>query len=396
MVSSGPVVAKQVVKVDEPRRRMASMAGSPAQLESATRDLFRLSGGQSIPVEARVPAEKPKAPTPVVSRQPEPAPASGRKAESSVLFSLESLMKSAGGQKAPTEEVDQQLWNMQAETPLFGTSQDHALLTTPLDPPPGSSPMDSMTVSSRRPTGVRTSLFLGLGTAGAIVLASAGWFVLRSSSAEAPAAAQSLEAPAQEHTATLSKEPPATPDGEPKAAGNDEAPGAKPAADQADGDKAAVDEAAVDKAAADETAEKGDGKQAAADGDKGDDADGDKGDDADKPVAAKRSSKSSTSPRSTKKAPPRATKPSAPFNVGAAKDALSAAAAQAAKCSGTSGKGKVQLTFATSGKVSSVQLTEGPFAGTAAGNCALKYFKAAKVPAFAGTPQTVAKSFKIP
>src|SRR5262245_9958507 len=90
MVTSGPVVAEQVVKVDEPRRRMASMAGSPAQLENATRDLFRLSGGQSIPVEARVPAEKPKAaPAAAAARQPDPGPLSGKKAESSVLFSLE-------------------------------------------------------------------------------------------------------------------------------------------------------------------------------------------------------------------------------------------------------------------------------------------------------------------
>ena len=58
-------------------------------------------------------------------------------------ISLEALMKSA----APTpskqpdkdEEIDAQLWNMQAETPLFGTAQDQALLTTPMEPPPRSS-----------------------------------------------------------------------------------------------------------------------------------------------------------------------------------------------------------------------------------------------------------------
>ena len=78
MVTSGPVVAEQVVKIDEPRRRMASMAGSPS-LENATRDLFRLSGGHSIPVEARVPApeQKSKLTPSAFARQPEPA--SGRK-----------------------------------------------------------------------------------------------------------------------------------------------------------------------------------------------------------------------------------------------------------------------------------------------------------------------------
>lgn len=396
MVSSGPVVAEQVVKVDEPRRRMASMAGSPAQLENATRDLFRLAGGQSIPVEARVPAEKPKAaPAAAAPRQPDPTPASGRKAESSVLFSLESLMKSASGQKAPSEEVDQQLWNMQAETPLFGTSQDHALLTTPLDPPPGSAAMDSMTVSSRRPAGVRTSLLLGLGTAGAIVLAGMGWFVLRPSSTDSPAAAQALETPTQERTATPSKEPATTTamaaaTGEPKVvgpAGSDTAGTEQPkGSDEPAGtDKPAGETAGADKPGDDKGAEATGGKPAGED----------------KPAAVAASSSSSkptaTPPRSTKKPPPpRATKPSAPFNVGAAKDALNAAAAKAGTCSGTSGKGKVQLTFAPTGKVASVQLTEGPFAGTPAGKCALKHFKAASVPAFAGTPQTVAKSFKIP
>jgi hypothetical protein len=82
--------------------------------------------------------------------------------------------------------------------------------------------------------------------------------------------------------------------------------------------------------------------------------------------------------------------------VEAAKSALNTAATQAGSCAGTSGKGKVQLTFAPSGKVSTAQLTDGPFAGTPAGKCALKHFKAAHIPPFSGTPQTVAKSFKIP
>jgi hypothetical protein len=75
---------------------------------------------------------------------------------------------------------------------------------------------------------------------------------------------------------------------------------------------------------------------------------------------------------------------------------LSTAASKAGSCGGTSGKGKVQLTFTPSGRVSSALLTEGPFAGTPAGKCALKHFKAARVPPFSGAAQTVAKSFKIP
>ncbi|MEY4546259.1 MAG: hypothetical protein RL685_2454 [Pseudomonadota bacterium] len=396
MVTAGPVVAEQVVKVDEPRRRMASMAGSPAQLENATRDLFRMSGGQSIPVEARAPAAeiKPKvAPTAAASRQPDP-PASAKKAEASVLFSLESLMKSAGGgQKAPEEEPDRPLWNMQAETPLFGTSQDQALLTTPLDPPPGSTPMDSMTVSSRRPAGMRTSLLLGLGTAAAIVLAGAGWFVLRPSTTDSPAAAHALDAPAQDRANSPSKEPataataPVVAPAVVGAAVVEPAGSHKPASDGTPTGEAMANGTQPDKPGGEPGTEPsrdkpaGDGKLAAA-----------------TPATTAAASKPSAAPpRSTKKpVPPRATKPSAPFNVGAAKDALNAAAAKAGSCSGTSGKGKVQLTFAPSGKVSAAQLTEGPFAGTPAGKCALRHFKAASVPAFAGTPQTVAKSFKVP
>jgi hypothetical protein len=85
------------------------------------------------------------------------------------------------------------------------------------------------------------------------------------------------------------------------------------------------------------------------------------------------------------------------FDKGAAKAALSTATSQAAGCGqgGAPGKGKIQITFAPSGKVSDAALVEGPFAGTAAGKCALRHFRAARVPAFSGAPVTVAKSFKI-
>jgi hypothetical protein len=371
MVTEGPVVAEQVVKIDEPRRRMASMAGSPAQLENATRDLFRLSGGQSIPVEARVPSaeHKPKA-SPAkaaAAPQPDPHPVSERKKEASILFSLESLMKAAPPEEK-AEQPDEHLWNMRAEAPLFGTAQDHALLTTPLDPPPRSAAMDSMTMSSRRPTGVRLwPLLLAVVGGCAVILGGAAWIVLKPAPAQ-PAAA--LEAPV-ERTAVPAAEP---------------VPAAPPAAAATAPAPAVVEPAAAVKPAADEEKpEKTD-------------------EEAKEPPATdqpRHASKSSTPPRSTastkKPVAPRASKaPAGPFNVEAAKTALNAAATKAGSCSGTSGKGKVQLTFAPSGKVSSAALTDGPFAGTPAGKCALKHFKAARVPPFSGAAQTVAKSFKIP
>jgi hypothetical protein len=371
MVTEGPVVAEQVVKIDEPRRRMASMAGSPAQLENATRDLFRLSGGQSIPVEARVPSAEPKprastlAAKAAAAPQPDPTPASDRKKEASILFSLESLMKTAPtNEKA--EQPDEHLWNMRAEAPLFGTAQDHALLTTPLEPP-RSAAMDSMTMSSRRPTGVRLwPLLLAVVGGCGLILGVAAWIVLKP--------------PPEQHAATLEAPVERT-----------AAPGATPAAEPIQAAAApAPAPAAVEPAAAVKPADQEKPEQK---------------DEAKEPVATaepkEAASRSSVPPRSTaaakKPVPPRATKAAAgPFNVEAAKTALNTAATKASSCSGASGKGKVQLTFAPSGKVSSAELTDGPFAGTPAGKCALKHFKAVHIPPFSGAPQTVAKSFKIP
>lgn len=371
MVTSGPVVAEQVVKVEEPRRRMASMAGGPAQLESATRDLFRLSGGQSIPVQARTPERK-VVPS-VRASQREPASADGRQQskEASILFSLESLMKAAPPSDR-SEAPDQQLWNMQAETPLFGTSQDHALLTTPLEPPPRSAAMDSMTMSSRRPSGVRMLplLFAVLGGCG-VILAGAAWFVLRPPATHS--AAQALDTSSAE---SLAQDTPAA----------EPAPAAVTAAAPSPPVVAEPPRAALDPEPA-KAQEPTEAKQPPALG-------------TPSGAAGKATAQASVPPRATSSAKKPAPRPkpaaAAGFNVEAAKSALNLAATQAGTCSGTSGKGKVQLTFAPSGKVSAAQLTDGPFAGTSAGKCALKHFRGAHIPAFSGTPQTVAKSFKIP
>ncbi len=370
MVTEGPVVAEQVVKIDEPRRRMASMAGSPAQLENATRDLFRLSGGQSIPVEARVASEpkpKPAAAKNLAAAQPQPEPASERKKEASILFSLESLMKAAPAEEK-AEQPDEHLWNMRAEAPLFGTAQDHALLTTPLDPPPRSAAMDSMTMSSRRPNGVRLwPLLLAVVGGCGLILGVAAWIVLKPPPAQHAA---TLEAPVERTAA-----PAAAPVPEPIQAGT--APAVAPV-------PAAVEPAAAVKPAANDEKKDEAAKEPAATSES-------------KEAATKPSVPSRPTASAKKPVLPRATKAAAgPFNVEAAKTALNSAATKAGSCSGTSGKGKVQLTFAPSGKVSSAELVDGPFAGTPAGKCALKHFKAAHVPPFSGAPQTVAKSFKIP
>jgi hypothetical protein len=85
--------------------------------------------------------------------------------------------------------------------------------------------------------------------------------------------------------------------------------------------------------------------------------------------------------------------------MSAAKAALEGAAASAASCKsadGPTGRGKVQVTFSPSGRVTSASVVEGAFGGTPVGGCVAKLFRGAKVPAFSGDPVTVAKAFTIP
>ncbi|HEY1537275.1 MAG TPA: hypothetical protein VGF76_24810, partial [Polyangiaceae bacterium] len=87
----------------------------------------------------------------------------------------------------------------------------------------------------------------------------------------------------------------------------------------------------------------------------------------------------------------------AAFDKGAAVTALGAAAANAASCKkpdGPTGSGKVSVTFAPSGRATMTNVG-GAFAGTEVGGCVARLFRSAKVPAFAGDPVTVSKSFSI-
>jgi hypothetical protein len=99
-------------------------------------------------------------------------------------------------------------------------------------------------------------------------------------------------------------------------------------------------------------------------------------------------------------APPAPAEPDKPpFDMTAAKAALEGAAASAPACKaadGPTGRGKVQVTFSSSGRVTSANVVEGAFGGTSVGGCVAKLFRAAKVPAFSGDPVTVAKAFTIP
>jgi predicted Zn finger-like uncharacterized protein len=88
----------------------------------------------------------------------------------------------------------------------------------------------------------------------------------------------------------------------------------------------------------------------------------------------------------------------AEFNRGAASAALGAAAGGAKGCKkadGPTGSGRVKVTFAPSGNVTTATVDGPPFAGTPTGGCVASLFRGAHVPPFDGSPVTVTKSFNI-
>jgi hypothetical protein len=98
-----------------------------------------------------------------------------------------------------------------------------------------------------------------------------------------------------------------------------------------------------------------------------------------------------------KPAEPAAPSDAPPFDKAAAIAALSAAAANAGSCKtpdGPTGSGKVSITFMPSGRATNTQVS-GDLAGTAVGGCVARLFRSAKVPAFAGDAVTVSKSFSV-
>jgi hypothetical protein len=85
---------------------------------------------------------------------------------------------------------------------------------------------------------------------------------------------------------------------------------------------------------------------------------------------------------------------SAPFDRGAAAAALGAVSVSGCKKSdGPTGSGHIRVTFAPSGSVQSAVVDQPPFAGTPVGGCVMGKFRSAHIPAFAGAPVSVGKSF---
>jgi hypothetical protein len=83
------------------------------------------------------------------------------------------------------------------------------------------------------------------------------------------------------------------------------------------------------------------------------------------------------------------------FDPAQAKAALEEAGHEAAACKSEETSAhfaRFAITFAPTGKVSSVEIEGGPLIGTNVGGCMLDAFRAAQVPAFSGMPVTVHKN----
>jgi predicted Zn finger-like uncharacterized protein len=86
----------------------------------------------------------------------------------------------------------------------------------------------------------------------------------------------------------------------------------------------------------------------------------------------------------------------APFDRGAAAAAIGAVNVQSCKKpDGPTGSGHVQITFSPDGSVQSAVVDNGPYPGTSVGGCIAGKYRGARVPAFAGAPVKVGKSFTI-
>lgn len=84
-----------------------------------------------------------------------------------------------------------------------------------------------------------------------------------------------------------------------------------------------------------------------------------------------------------------------PFDRAAALRALGVGVASCKRDDGPTGPGHVKVTFQPSGSASAVEI-DAPYAGTAVGACVAQRFRTVTIPAFAGGPLALGKTFAIP
>jgi predicted Zn finger-like uncharacterized protein len=318
----------------------------------------------------------------------------GQRNENSVLFSLDAMKAGfVGGAPAPAKEKSRPSapkpgaarptqpsnpddpFGMGASagiagmggggSPLFSMNANQALLTAPAPPEPKSIPIPTFSAATgAAPAGMddktkKLVMFGGIG-AGALILLLGGMLVFGGKSkpdeAKTDAANSALSAKPEEKQPEEKKD-------EPKAEEKKDEPAPTPAASTEQ--------------------KKDDAKPEAT-----------------KTDTSKTPTHTAAATTTAKKEEPAAPGPSTapPFSKASAISALGGAAGSAGGCKkagGPTGIGKVQVTFAPSGRVTSATVMGAPFAGTAVGGCVAGAFRRAHVPAFAGSAVTVSKSFAI-
>jgi predicted Zn finger-like uncharacterized protein len=291
----------------------------------------------------------------------------GARNENSVLFSLDALKggltaepakKTPPPRSAPvaSDPLVASPASLSGGSPLFSLSADQALLTAPAPPDPPPRPVET----GERGPGPNKLVVYGGATVAALALLGVGLLLGRSGKDETP------KDTGNDSAASASAAPEKKDEKEEKEEKKEEAKKAEEAKPEASA-SAAPSASAPDKKVA---------------------------------VASGKTPPSTGTPTTTKE-PKKEEAPvagTAPFSVSAAQVALTQAATNAGACKkpdGPTGSGKVQVTFATSGRVTSATVAGPPFAGTPVGGCVAGVFRRAKVPAFAGNPVTVSKSFSI-
>jgi predicted Zn finger-like uncharacterized protein len=330
-------------------------------------DLFDAADGNASP-EEDVATSAPAFPGMAGTTPYDDGKMTGARNENSVLFSLDALKggltaepakKTPPPRSAPVASdplvASSSSVLGSAGSPLFSLSADQALLTAPAPPEP---PPPRAVETGERGRGPNKLVVYGGAAVAAIALLGAGLLLGRSGKDEGKDAG---------------KEP---------ALGSSAEPEKKDAKEETKPEEAKEETKAEEKkpepsASAAPSASADDKKAAAA------------------PAGTGKAA--SPTPKEPKKEEPAASG-TAPFSVSAAQVALTQAATNAGACKkpdGPTGSGKVQVTFATSGRVTSATVGGPPFAGTAVGGCVAGIFRKAKVPAYAGNPVTVSKSFSI-
>lgn len=372
-----PVSKPKSTRSDDTSKAFSfALSGSGA---TSTRKASRPPGAAAATVGGLFSSPTP-APAPVASS----ASSASTSSENSVMFSLDALKAAAAVEPKRSSvratalsdgRVDEDILTLGAPNRF----DDHVMPLIDIEVPPPAPRFDAPVAAAPLGTPQKKKSSLGLIIGGILAVAGmAGAYILGQQGKEEPAPVTAND---KQDTATGARQGAAEEPADTPAAAGEQAPAASATTTAAAAETAAPTTPSVAKPA-----------PAIGGGGGGGGSKGAVEKTPDKPTE----SKPSPSPAPAPAPAPKAAGPA--FNVAAAKTALNSAAAGAAGCrapAGPTGTGKVQVTFAPSGNVTSALIVSGPFGGTPVGSCVARTFRAAKVPAFDGSPMTVSKSFTI-